>query len=55
MICHTDFPEHVTAAREAAPDIRLVVSIGPSEFGEDYDALVGQYDGASRTNRGRRA
>ena len=24
MICHCDFPEHVAAAREAAPDIRLV-------------------------------
>ena len=47
MICHTDFPEHVTAAREAAPDIRLVISIGASDFGEDYDALVSQYDGTS--------
>lgn len=45
MICHCDFPEHVTAAREAAPDIRLVISIGASDFGEDYDALVLEYDG----------
>jgi fatty-acyl-CoA synthase len=45
MICHSDFPDHVTAAREAAPDIGLVVSIGSSEFGEDYDALVEQYLG----------
>ena len=33
------------AAREAAPDIRFVISIGTSEFGEDYDALVAQHDG----------
>src|SRR3954465_12782609 len=43
MICHSDFPEHVTAAREAAPDIGLGISIGPSGFGEDYDALVERY------------
>ena len=45
MICHSDFAEHVTAAREAAPGIGFVVSIGPSEFGEDYDALVEQHRG----------
>jgi len=45
MICHSDFPEHVAAAREAASDIGLVVSIGPSEFGEDCNALVEQYLG----------
>ena len=55
MICHSDFPEHVTAAREAAPDIRLVISIGASEFGEDYDALVAQYDGVGVPTDGRRA
>src|SRR4051794_5813183 len=45
MICHGDFPEHVTAAREAAPGIRFVISIGPSAFGEDYDALVEKHSG----------
>ena len=55
MICHSDFPDHVTAAREAAPDIGLVVSIGPSEFGEDYDALVEQYLGQDRSDSFRRA
>ncbi|WP_046868538.1 acyl-CoA synthetase [Microvirga massiliensis] len=45
MICQSGFPEYVSAAREAAPDIRLVISIGPSEFGEDYDALVEQHSG----------
>jgi len=45
MICHSEFPDHVTAARNAAPDIRVVVSIGRSAFGEDYDALVEQYAG----------
>jgi acyl-CoA synthetase (AMP-forming)/AMP-acid ligase II len=45
MICHSDFPEHATVARAAAPDIRFVVSIGNSGFGEDYDALVAQHSG----------
>ncbi|MBD2745402.1 AMP-binding protein [Microvirga sp. BT688] len=45
MICHCDFPDHVAAAREAAPNIRFVISIGMSEFGEDYDALVAQHSG----------
>jgi acyl-CoA synthetase (AMP-forming)/AMP-acid ligase II len=44
MICHGDFPEHAAAAR-AATDIRFVVSIGPSAFGEDYEALVEQHSG----------
>jgi fatty-acyl-CoA synthase len=47
MICHCDFPEYVAAAREAAPHISLVVSIGASEFGEDYDVLVAQHSGQS--------
>ncbi|MBL0406715.1 acyl-CoA synthetase [Microvirga aerilata] len=47
MICHCDFPEYVAAAREAAPAIRFVVSIGASAFGEDYDALVTQHSGQS--------
>jgi fatty-acyl-CoA synthase len=45
MICHSDFPDHATAARDAAPDIRFVVSIGRSPFGEDYDTLVEQHMG----------
>jgi fatty-acyl-CoA synthase len=45
MICHSDFPEHVQAAREAAPSIRFVLSIGQSDWGDDYDRLVQQYAG----------
>jgi fatty-acyl-CoA synthase len=45
MICHRDFPEHVAGVREAAPGVRLTISIGPSEFGEDYDDLVARYSG----------
>jgi fatty-acyl-CoA synthase len=45
MICHSDFPEHASAARAAAPDIRFVVAIGNSGFGEDYDALVARHLG----------
>jgi fatty-acyl-CoA synthase len=40
MISQSDFPDHVTAALEAAPDIRLVIAIGEAPFGEEYDALV---------------
>jgi fatty-acyl-CoA synthase len=40
MICGREFPDHVHAVRAAAPDIRLVISIGTSGFGEDYDGLV---------------
>lgn len=47
MICHCDFPDHVTAARGAASDIQSVISIGPSDFGEDYDTLVSRYLGQS--------
>jgi fatty-acyl-CoA synthase len=47
MSCHCDFPEYVAAAREAAPAILFVVSIGTAEFGEDYDALVAQHSGQS--------
>ena len=47
LICHRDFPEHVAAVRETAPGIRSVISIGSSEFGEEYDALVARYSGES--------
>lgn len=40
MICHSDFPEHAMAVRDAIPHLRFIVSIGGSEFGEDYDNLV---------------
>jgi fatty-acyl-CoA synthase len=45
MICGSDFPDHAAAAREAATGISLVVSIGPSGFGEEYDALVERHRG----------
>jgi fatty-acyl-CoA synthase len=45
MICHRDFPEHVAAVQEAVPDIRLLISIGASEFSDDYDALVEHHSG----------
>ncbi len=47
LICHRDFPEHVAVVREAAAGIRFVISIGSSEFGEDYDSLVARYQGES--------
>jgi acyl-CoA synthetase (AMP-forming)/AMP-acid ligase II len=45
MICGREFPDHVHAACEAAPTLRFAVSIGASEFGENYDALVAAHDG----------
>jgi acyl-CoA synthetase (AMP-forming)/AMP-acid ligase II len=47
LICHRDFPEYVAVVREAAAGIRFVISIGSSEFGEDYESLVAQYQGES--------
>jgi acyl-CoA synthetase (AMP-forming)/AMP-acid ligase II len=45
MICGREFPDHARAAREAAPDMRLAISIGASEFGEDYHTLIDARDG----------
>jgi acyl-CoA synthetase (AMP-forming)/AMP-acid ligase II len=45
MICQNDFPDHVAAVLKAAPGINFRVSIGPSSFGEEYDALVAAYSG----------
>jgi fatty-acyl-CoA synthase len=45
MICGREFPDHVSAARAAAPGMRLILSIGASDFGEDYDALVAAHAG----------
>lgn len=47
MICHADFPDHVTAARRDAPSIGRVISIGGRDFGEDYDAIVAAHRGAT--------
>jgi fatty-acyl-CoA synthase len=45
MICGHEFPDHARTTREAVPSLRFVLSIGPSPFGEDYDALLGVHDG----------
>jgi fatty-acyl-CoA synthase len=45
MICGAEFPDHVAAAKQAAPSIRVTISIGAALFGDDYDALVAEYDG----------
>ncbi len=47
LVCHASFPEHAAAIRAAAPAIDIVVSIGPSDFGDDYDALVAAHEGAA--------
>ena len=44
MICGAEFPDHVAAAKQAAPSIRVTISIGTTAFGDDYDMLVGEYD-----------
>jgi acyl-CoA synthetase (AMP-forming)/AMP-acid ligase II len=45
MICHSDFPEHARAVTGTLPGLDIVISIGRSEFGEDYDALVEAFAG----------
>jgi acyl-CoA synthetase (AMP-forming)/AMP-acid ligase II len=45
MICGAEFPDHAAASRAAAKDIRRVISIGSSGFGEDYDTLVERHIG----------
>ncbi|WP_238183840.1 acyl-CoA synthetase [Methylobacterium trifolii] len=52
MICQADFPGHEAAVRAAAPDLRLVVSIGPSKFGPGYDALVAAHSGQAAPTAG---
>jgi fatty-acyl-CoA synthase len=44
MICGAEFPDHAAAAKQAAPSIRVTISIGAAPFGDDYDALVAEYD-----------
>src|ERR1700740_3630375 len=40
MICGAEFPDHAQAAKQAAPSIGTMISIGQGGFGEDYDAVV---------------
>ncbi len=47
MICGAEFPEHAAAVRAACPALRLVVSIGASPFGVEYDVLVARHMGAA--------
>ncbi len=45
LICANDFPDHARAVREAASAVDAVISMGRSDFGDDYDALVAAHDG----------
>ncbi|MFG1391448.1 acyl-CoA synthetase [Xanthobacter agilis] len=45
MICHKDFPDHVTVARAAAATLTTLVEIGSASFGPDYNALVAAHLG----------
>jgi fatty-acyl-CoA synthase len=45
MICQSEFAGHAAAARATMLGLRFVVSIGPSDFGEDYDELACRHDG----------
>jgi len=42
MICHADFPEH---AAHCAGRFRFILSIGESDFGEDYDEITARHMG----------
>ncbi len=43
MICGGEFPDHARTAMEQG--IKFVISIGTSNFGDDYDALVAAHQG----------
>ena len=43
MICAAEFTEHAASVTAAVPDLRMVVSIGESTFGVEYDALVARH------------
>jgi acyl-CoA synthetase (AMP-forming)/AMP-acid ligase II len=43
MICGGEFPDHARTAMEQG--IKFVISIGSSNFGDDYDALVAAHQG----------
>jgi fatty-acyl-CoA synthase len=47
MICGSDFPDHARVARQAAPSIGFILSIGRSDFGDDYEVEVAAHDGQS--------
>jgi acyl-CoA synthetase (AMP-forming)/AMP-acid ligase II len=47
MICGSDFPNHARVSRQAASEIRFVLSIGESSFGEDYETLAESYAGSA--------
>ncbi|MBB6181050.1 acyl-CoA synthetase [Pseudorhizobium flavum] len=47
MICGAAFAGHAEACRQTAPSVAFVISIGPSDFGEDYDALVERHAGTT--------
>ncbi|MCO5731399.1 acyl-CoA synthetase [Rhizobium sp. SSA_523] len=44
MICHKAFAAHAAACR-LATELDFVLSIGPSEIGPDYDAIVEEHQG----------
>ena len=46
LVCGAEFPAHAAAVQAAAPGI-LALSIGPSGFGEDWDALVARHVGTA--------
>ncbi len=46
MICNSAFPEHAAACQEQSQALETVISIGESDFGPDYDALVERHFGA---------
>ena len=52
MICGAEFPDHAAAAKQAAPSIRVTISVGAAPFGDDYDALVAEYDGSNAPEAG---
>lgn len=40
LICQADFPDHAASILKSTPAISTVISIGPSDFGTDFDSMV---------------
>lgn len=45
MICNASFPDHARVTRETNAEIGFVLSIGETDFGPSYDAIVEEFYG----------
>ncbi|EJN03624.1 acyl-CoA synthetase [Phyllobacterium sp. YR531] len=45
MICGSAFPDHAAACLAASESLEFTISIGTSQFGDEYDMLVDEFSG----------